>query len=101
MGMSGFLLAIGAKVLPSDWVSVRLLIFQGKRRLLPNTRLMLHHPSGAARGQASDIHNEARELLYLRDYITAILSEATGKPFEQVDIHFQLAQNCQSGVQRL
>ena len=45
---------------------------------------MLHHPSGAARGQASDIHNEARELLYLRDYITALLAEATGKPFEQV-----------------
>lgn len=51
---------------------------------MPNTRLMLHHPSGAARGQASDIHNEARELLYLRDYITAILADATGKPFEKV-----------------
>lgn len=51
---------------------------------MPNTRLMLHHPSGAARGQASDIHNEARELLYLRDYITAILADATGQPFEKV-----------------
>ena len=33
---------------------------QGKRYALPNTRIMLHHPSGSARGQASDIHNEAR-----------------------------------------
>ncbi len=45
MGMSGFLLATGTK---------------GKRAVLPNTRVMLHHPSGVARGQAADIDNEAR-----------------------------------------
>ena len=37
-------------------------VAQGKRYALPNTRIMVHHPSGAARGQATDIHNEAREL---------------------------------------
>lgn len=45
MGMSGFLLATGTK---------------GKRAVLPNTRVMLHHPSGVARGQAADIDIEAR-----------------------------------------
>lgn len=63
---------------------------------------MLHHPSGAARGQASDIHNEARELLYLRDYITAILAEATGKPFEQVTCwEWLFGKWLRVGVQRL
>lgn len=51
---------------------------------MPNTQVMLHHPSGAARGQASDIHNEAKELLYIRDYMNAILSEATGQPYSKV-----------------
>ncbi|GMH33991.1 hypothetical protein BSKO_01825 [Bryopsis sp. KO-2023] len=69
MGMSGFLLAVGKK---------------GKRYVMPNTRIMLHHPSGAARGQASDIHNEAKELLYIRDYTTAVLSECTGQPYDKV-----------------
>ena len=57
---------------------------QGKRYVLPNTRIMLHHPSGTARGQASDIQNEARELMRIRGYINKVLSEATGKPIEQV-----------------
>jgi len=51
---------------------------------LPNTRIMLHHPSGSARGQASDIHNEARELMRLRNYVNRVLSQATGKPIEKV-----------------
>ena len=39
---------------------------QGKRYILPNTTVMMHHPSGVARGQASDIFNEARELMRVR-----------------------------------
>lgn len=69
MGMSGFLLAVGAK---------------NKRSILQNTHIMIHHPSGAARGQASDINREAKELLRIRDYMDSILSEATGKPFDTV-----------------
>lgn len=69
MGMSGFLLAVGAK---------------GKRYALQNTHVMIHHPSGAARGQASDIYREAKELLRIRDYMDSILAEATGQPFEKV-----------------
>lgn len=68
-GMSGFLLAVGKK---------------GKRYVLPNTSLMLHHPSGVARGQASDIYNEARELMRLRDYVNSVLSLATGQPVEKL-----------------
>ena len=69
MGMSGFLLAVGAK---------------GKRNVLQNTHIMIHHPSGAARGQASDINREAKELLRIRDYMDTILSKATGQPYEKV-----------------
>lgn len=69
MGMSGFLLAIGAK---------------GKRYSLPNTSIMLHHPSGSARGQASDISNEARELLRLRNYVNRVLADATDKPIDKI-----------------
>jgi hypothetical protein len=61
-----------------------LLLLQGKRFALANTRIMIHHPSGAARGQASDINREARELLRIRDYMDAILAEATGQPFDKV-----------------
>ena len=63
-----------------DWKSD----VQGKRYALPNTRIMLHHPSGSARGQASDIHSEARELMRLRNYVNRVLSQATGKPIEKV-----------------
>lgn len=73
MGMSGFLLAVGKK---------------GKRYALPNTRIMLHHPSGSARGQASDINNEARELMRLRNYVNQVLSQATGKPIEKIQFDF-------------
>ena len=64
------------------------LCVQGKRYVLPNTRIMLHHPSGTARGQASDIQNEARELMRIRGYINKVLSEATGKPIERVSCVF-------------
>lgn len=60
------------------------LLAQGKRYALPNTRIMLHHPSGSARGQASDIHNEARELMRLRNYVNQVLCQATGQPIEKV-----------------
>ena len=45
---------------------------------------MLHQPSGAARGQASDMNNEARELLRLRAYLNATVAASTGHPLEKV-----------------
>ena len=46
--------------------------------------MMLHHPSGAARGQASDMNNEARELLRLRGYLNTTLAASTGHPVEKI-----------------
>jgi ATP-dependent Clp protease protease subunit len=67
--MGAFLLAAGAK---------------GKRLSLPNSRIMIHQPSGGAQGQASDIEIQAREILYLRQRINHILSEHTGQSVEQL-----------------
>jgi ATP-dependent Clp protease, protease subunit len=57
---------------------------KGKRYALQHTSIMLHHPSGTARGQADDVHNEGRELLRIRDYMDATLSVATGRSFEAI-----------------
>ena len=67
--MGAFLLAAGAK---------------GKRFSLPNSRIMIHQPLGGAQGQAADIEIQAREILYLRERLNAILAEKTGRPVEQI-----------------
>jgi ATP-dependent Clp protease, protease subunit len=67
--MGAFLLAAGAK---------------GKRYALPNSRIMIHQPSGGSQGQASDIEIQAREILYLRERINSILSERTGQDIERI-----------------
>jgi len=67
--MGAFLLAAGAK---------------GKRFALPNSRIMIHQPSGGAQGQASDIEIQAREILYLRERLNKILSDVTGQPLERI-----------------
>jgi ATP-dependent Clp protease protease subunit len=55
---------------------------KGKRLALPHSRIMIHQPHGGARGQASDIEIQAREVRYLKDTITKILSESCGKTHE-------------------
>jgi ATP-dependent Clp protease, protease subunit len=45
---------------------------------------MLHHPSGVARGAASDIQNEGKELLRIRAYVNKLVSNATGQPVEKI-----------------
>jgi ATP-dependent Clp protease protease subunit len=67
--MGAFLLAAGAK---------------NKRFSLPNSRIMIHQPSGGAWGQASDIEIHAREILYLRERLNLILANTTGKTVEQI-----------------
>ena len=52
---------------------------KGKRFILPSARVMVHQPSGGARGQATDIEIQAREILYLKGLINGIYSEITGK----------------------
>jgi len=67
--MGAFLLSAGAK---------------GKRFALPNSRIMIHQPLGGARGQASDIEIQAREILYLREQLNKILAERTGQTIETI-----------------
>ena len=49
----------------------------------PNARIMIHQPLGGARGQATDIEIQAREIRHMKDVITDILANATGKPKDQ------------------
>jgi ATP-dependent Clp protease protease subunit len=53
---------------------------RGRRMALPNARIMIHQPLGGARGQASDIEIQAREIRHTKEVITEILANATGKP---------------------
>lgn len=56
----------------------------GLRYALPNSRIMIHQPSGGFQGQASDIDIQAREMLRLKQILNEIMSRHTGKPVEQV-----------------
>jgi ATP-dependent Clp protease protease subunit len=67
--MGAFLLAAGAK---------------GKRFSLPNSRIMIHQPSGGSQGMASDIEIQAKEILYLRHRLNSIMAERTGQSVEQI-----------------
>ncbi|MDN5780754.1 MAG: ATP-dependent Clp endopeptidase proteolytic subunit ClpP [Luteimonas sp.] len=67
--MGALLLAAGAK---------------GKRYALPNSRVMIHQPSGGSQGQATDIEIQAREILTLRQRLNEILARHTGQSFETI-----------------
>ena len=56
----------------------------GKRYALPNSRIMIHQPSGGAHGQASDIDIHAREILIIRERLNKLLAEHTGQSIETV-----------------
>ena len=58
---------------------------KGKRFSLPNSRIMIHQPSGGARGQASDISIQAKEILRLKKTLNEIMSFHTGQPVETID----------------
>jgi ATP-dependent Clp protease, protease subunit len=68
--MGAFLLAAGEKE---------------KRFALPNSRIMIHQPSGGAQGQASDIQIQAREILSLRERLNQILALNTGQPVTRIE----------------
>jgi ATP-dependent Clp protease protease subunit len=57
---------------------------KGRRLALPNSRIMIHQPLGGARGQATDIEIQAREIRHMKDVITQILVDATGKSKDQI-----------------
>jgi len=57
---------------------------KGKRFSLPNSRIMIHQPSGGAQGQASDIEIQAREIIKLRQRLNEVYVKHTGQPFEKI-----------------
>ena len=67
--MGAFLLSAGTK---------------GKRLALPNARIMIHQPLGGAKGQATDIEIEAKEILRMKDMLIKIMAENSGQPYEKV-----------------
>lgn len=72
--MGSFLLMAGAK---------------GKRFALPNSRVMIHQPSGGAQGQATDIEIHAREILDLRKRLNALYAQHTGQPVERIELDME------------
>jgi ATP-dependent Clp protease protease subunit len=59
---------------------------KGKRHALPNSRVMIHQPSGGAGGQAADIAIQAREIIRWRKTLNETIAKHTGKSVEQVEI---------------
>ena len=80
--MGAFLLSAGAK---------------GKRIALPNAEIMIHQPSGGAKGQVTDIQIHAERIIAMKRKLNEILAQNTGRPYEQVVLdterdHFLTAQ---------
>ena len=67
--MGAFLLAAGAR---------------GKRFCLPNSKVMIHQPSGGSQGQATEIEIAAREIIKTREQLNKVLAERTGQPLERI-----------------
>jgi ATP-dependent Clp protease protease subunit len=59
---------------------------KGKRFMLPNSRAMIHQPSGGYQGQASDIHIQAQEILKIRSRLDEILARHTGQTVEKIKL---------------
>lgn len=68
--MGAFLLSAGTK---------------GKRKSLPNARIMIHQPLGGAQGQAADIKIQAQEILFVKKLLNGYMADFTGQPFERID----------------
>jgi len=68
--MGAFLLGAGAK---------------GKRRALPNARIMIHQPLGGAQGQAADIEIQAKEILFIREVLNTFIAEYTDQPKDKIE----------------
>lgn len=58
---------------------------KGKRFALPNSRILIHQPSGGAQGQATDVRIMAEEILRMREMTSSLLAKHTGQPFDQVE----------------
>jgi ATP-dependent Clp protease protease subunit len=72
--MAQFLLCAGAK---------------GKRYALPHSRILMHQPSGALRGQAADIAIQAEQIVYLKKMMAERIAYHTGQPVERIEADFE------------
>lgn len=87
--MGAFLLAAGAK---------------GKRKALPNAEVMIHQPSGGARGQATDISIQAEQILKTKKHMNEILAARTGQSIEKIaadverDYYMTAQEACEYGL---
>lgn len=76
----------------------------GKRFSLPNSRIMIHQPLGGFRGQASDIHIHAQEILRMRDILNGIIARHTGLSVEKIaadterDFFMSSEEACKYGI---
>lgn len=68
--MGAFLLGAGTK---------------GKRKSLPNARIMIHQPLGGAQGQAADIEIQAKEILFVKALLNGYMADFTGQPLEKIE----------------
>mmetsp|Transcript_24412 Transcript_24412/g.75279 ORF Transcript_24412/g.75279 Transcript_24412/m.75279 type:complete len:266 (-) Transcript_24412:58-855(-) len=68
--MGAFLLGAGAR---------------GKRKSLPNARIMIHQPLGGAQGQAADVEIQAKEILFVRQQLNTFISQYTGQPIDKIE----------------
>lgn len=59
---------------------------KGKRFCLPNSRVMIHQPSGGAQGQASDIHIQAQEILKIRSRLNELMAFHSGQSIEKIEV---------------
>lgn len=71
---------------------------KGRRSALPNARILIHQPHGGAKGQATDIEIQAREVRHLKDTLARILADASGKPRDRVHVDMD-RDNYMSGAQ--
>ena len=87
--MGAFLLSCGAK---------------GKRHALPNARIMIHQPLGGARGQATHIEIQAKEILRLKEVLNAVLAQNTGQKLAKIvkdtdrDFFMSATEACEYGI---
>mmetsp|Transcript_14464 Transcript_14464/g.43188 ORF Transcript_14464/g.43188 Transcript_14464/m.43188 type:complete len:263 (+) Transcript_14464:151-939(+) len=68
--MGAFLLGAGAR---------------GKRKSLPNARIMIHQPLGGAQGQAADVEIQAQEILFVRQQLNTYIADYTGQPIDKIE----------------
>ncbi len=78
------------RIIGTGWVAsagalIYVSVAREQRFCLPNTRFLLHQPSGGSGGTASDIDIEAREILRMRDRLNRIFSRETGQPLERIE----------------